>query len=225
VYTHTSHSLLFFVASTGHLSEYQILVRTQLEVFEATTNDIECNTQGRKKPVVMYQVGLRCCHCAMLPLRSRGRGAVYYPAKLLGIYQAAQNMALSHLSTTCPRLSPLQKDELHRLRDRRDNANGGKQYWADGCRALGIIETECNGLRFASRPLISVPSEPEISSEPTQQQEQQPAVESNEPVNATTITTITMSIPSNAVTESDRNVTIEPVPGGSGPKTSNTNLQ
>ena len=85
--------VLSMSCDTEQLSEYQILVRRQLEVFEATQEDVESNTQGRKKPVVLGQVGLRCRHCAAYPLRTRGRGAVYYPAKLFGIYQAAQNMA------------------------------------------------------------------------------------------------------------------------------------
>jgi hypothetical protein len=66
------------------LSEYQILVRRQLEIFEATQEDVESNTQGRKKQVVLGQIGIRCRHCAGFPLRQRGRGAVYYPAKLQG---------------------------------------------------------------------------------------------------------------------------------------------
>jgi hypothetical protein len=66
------------------LSEYQVLVRQQLEIFEAAPEDVESNTQGRKKQVVLGQVGLRCVHCAPFPVRARGRGAVYYPAKLNG---------------------------------------------------------------------------------------------------------------------------------------------
>ena len=42
------------------LSEYQILVRKQLEIFEATQEDVESNTQGRKKQVTLGQVGIRC---------------------------------------------------------------------------------------------------------------------------------------------------------------------
>jgi hypothetical protein len=38
------------------LSEYQMLVRKQLEVFEAQPEDVESNTQGRKKQVVLGQV-------------------------------------------------------------------------------------------------------------------------------------------------------------------------
>jgi hypothetical protein len=173
------------------LSEYQIMVRQQLELFEATANDIECNTQGRKKPVVLHQVGLRCFHCSYLPLRSRGRGAVYYPAKLQGIYQAAQNMALSHLITSCPKISPNMKNELNGLRERRDNANGGKQYWADGCRALGVIETENDGLRFSNRPLLPAPQPPPVSA-PTN--DDTTTTSTTTPTPAATVTTLTTAV-------------------------------
>ncbi|KAI2501160.1 hypothetical protein MHU86_13306 [Fragilaria crotonensis] len=130
-----------------HLSEYQIMVRKQLEVFEAQPEDVESNTQGRKKQVSLGQVGIRCKHCASLPLRQRGRGAVYYPAKLQGVYQAAQNMASSHLCESCQCIDEPLKAELRTLRERRDTASGGKQYWADGARALGLFEAD-DGLRL-----------------------------------------------------------------------------
>ena len=129
------------------LSEYQMLVRKQLEIFEAQPEDVESNTQGRKKQVISGQVGIRCRHCAGFPLRQRGRGAVYYPAKLNGVYQASQNMASSHLCESCQCIPPALKAELRGLRDRRDTASGGKQYWADGARAMGLHETE-DGLRL-----------------------------------------------------------------------------
>jgi hypothetical protein len=130
-----------------HLSEYQIMVRKQLEVFEAQPEDVESNTQGRKKQVALGQVGIRCKHCASLPLRQRGRGAVYYPAKLQGVYQAAQNMASSHLCESCQCIDDPLKMDLKTLRERRDTASGGKQYWADGARALGLYEAD-DGLRL-----------------------------------------------------------------------------
>ena len=129
-----------------HLSDYQRVIRRSLELFEAGPEDCESNTQGRKRAVVLGQVGLRCLHCSNLPIRSRGRGAVYYPARLMGIYQAAQNMAHSHLTKACQHIPVHVKEELINLRKRRDNASGGKQYWADGCRALGVYETETSGL-------------------------------------------------------------------------------
>jgi hypothetical protein len=73
-----------------HLSEYQIYVRKQLEIFEALQEDVESNTQGRKKQVVLGQVGIRCRHCTGFPLRQRGRGAVYYPTKLQGKWKVCR---------------------------------------------------------------------------------------------------------------------------------------
>lgn len=58
-------------------------------------------------------------------------------------------MAGSHLCQSCQQIPAQIKAELQRLRDRRDNASGGKQYWADGCVALGVYETE-QGLRLGS---------------------------------------------------------------------------
>jgi len=44
-------------------------------------------------------------------------------------------------------IPPSLKNELRGLRDRRDTASGGKQYWADGARAMGLYETE-DGLKL-----------------------------------------------------------------------------
>lgn len=57
-------------------------------------------------------------------------------------------MAGSHLCHSCQQIPPHVRSELCRLRDRRDNASGGKQYWADGCAALGVYETDGGGLRM-----------------------------------------------------------------------------
>jgi hypothetical protein len=171
-----------------HLSEYQILVRKQLEIFEAMPEDVESNTQGRKKQVALGQVGIRCKHCASLPLRQRGRGAVYYPAKLHGVYQAAQNMASSHLCESCQCISESLKRELKTLRERRDTASGGKQYWADGARALRLFEAE-DGLRMnreqqtqaVSHPIPTQQSLQQLQVQPQQQAQQQSQQQSQQP--------------------------------------------
>jgi hypothetical protein len=61
---------LYLSVDREMLSEYQLMVRQQLELFEAGAEDVESNTQGRKKQVVVGQVGLRCKHCAPFPLVS-----------------------------------------------------------------------------------------------------------------------------------------------------------
>jgi hypothetical protein len=138
---------------THQLSEYQISVRQQLDIFEAEQEDCESNIQGRKRQVIPGQAGIRCRHCSNLPLRLRGRGAVYYPLKLSGVYQAAQNMASSHLADCCSQIPDDIKQELRDLRHRRDTAFGGKKYWAEAGRASGLYETEeCLRLRPGAAP-------------------------------------------------------------------------
>jgi hypothetical protein len=64
------------------LSSYQCLVRQQVELFQATQQDIDANAQGRNRPIVLGQVGIRCRHCANLPPKARKSGAVYFPSKV-----------------------------------------------------------------------------------------------------------------------------------------------
>jgi hypothetical protein len=143
-----SSGITMWLPDDNHqLSEYQIAVRQQLEIFEAKQEDVESNIQGRKRQVFLGQAGIRCHHCSNLPLRQRRRGAVYYPVKLSGMYQAAQNMASSHLSDSCSQIPPGIKQRLRDLRHRRDTASGGKKYWAEAGRARGLYETE-EGLRL-----------------------------------------------------------------------------
>jgi len=141
---------LYISCDDDSLSDYQCLVRKNIELFEARREDVESNAQGRNRPIVMGQVGIRCGHCTMLPPKHRARGAVYYPAKLYGLYQAAQNMASSHLCEHCQHVPASIRAELLKLKDRKSSAGGGKKYWADGVRVLGVFEDE-DGLRFEKR--------------------------------------------------------------------------
>jgi hypothetical protein len=141
---------LFLNSDTAALSAYQCLVRKQIELFEAGTVDVESNAQGRNRPIVLGQVGIRCRHCSHLNPRERSRGATYYPAQLQGLYQACQNLSLTHLATHCQLIPGEIRSELEQLRKRKSSAGGGKKYWADAAKVLGVYE-DGDGLRFASR--------------------------------------------------------------------------
>lgn len=65
-----------------NLSPYQRLAREQIEIFQALPSDVEANAQGRNRPIVPGQVGIRCKHCAHLPHKQRKSGAVYFPSKV-----------------------------------------------------------------------------------------------------------------------------------------------
>lgn len=127
----------------SNLSEYQCLIREQICLFAATQADIDSSAQGRNRPIVLQQVGIRCRHCASLPASRRSRGAVYYPAKLSGLYQAAQNMTLNHFTTSCQSMPQELREEILRLKQRKSYVlGGGKGYWARGGQIRNIIEID-----------------------------------------------------------------------------------
>jgi hypothetical protein len=139
------------------LSPYQCLVRRQIEIFEATEADIHTTAQGRNRPIVMGQIGIRCIHCGRLPVEKRARGAVYFPSTLLSTYQTAQNMANTHLIKDCFEIPNAVREDLVRIRLRENSESkntrksafgGGRGYWASGLRAQGVLETHDRRLRF-----------------------------------------------------------------------------
>lgn len=133
---------LYMSCDDEDLSPYQCLVRKQIELFEAEEVDAETNARGRNRPIVVGQVGIRCKHCKELPPRKRARAAIYYPSKLDRLYQAGQTMASVHLGQHCNHIPPHIRAELARLRESKSAALGGKKYWSDGARALGVTEDD-----------------------------------------------------------------------------------
>jgi hypothetical protein len=133
---------LYISRDEDTLSEYQCVARKQIEFFEASWDDVESNVQGRNKPIILGQVGIRCRHCTMLPPMHRARGAIYYPTKLHGIYQACQNMTSSHLLEHCLHVPDNIRDELLKLKDRKKSIGGGKKYWGEAAAFVGVYEDE-----------------------------------------------------------------------------------
>lgn len=125
------------------LSDHQILLRKQIEYFEAGAQEVESITHGRRREIQIGQVGIRCKHCAALPPRNRPKGSVYYPATLRALYQAAQNMAASHFTGSCEMIGQDLKSQFQTLQGAKASAgHGGKRYWSDCARAIGLVETE-----------------------------------------------------------------------------------
>ncbi|CAJ1966260.1 unnamed protein product [Cylindrotheca closterium] len=149
-------TVVFMECDRESLSDYQCLLRKQIELFEASAQDVQWNAQGRNKPIVLGQVGIRCRWCANLPTWSRSRGAVYYSATLDGLYQAAQNMAKNHICKNCRYIPADASQELTSLRECKRRASGGKKYWAEGAKVLGVYECE-DGLRFKNSKTPVVP--------------------------------------------------------------------
>jgi hypothetical protein len=177
---HVPGFTLYMKCDDENISRYQCLVRQQIELFAASEEDIDSNAQGRNKPIVLGQVGIRCRHCSKIPPRHRTRGATYYPAKLTGLYQAAQNMASAHLCNHCQHIPDALRRNLIALRDRKSSAGGGKQYWADGVRVLGVIESDGVLLLGPSRHIGDMSNEPSDADKQTvKEKHKNPARESD----------------------------------------------
>jgi hypothetical protein len=139
---------LYVARDEEALSEYQRLVRKQIEVFEAQPQDVSTNAQGRVRHIVIGQVGIRCRHCSSIPLQERRKGAVYYPTRLDGVYQAAQHIAKAHLPDQCQHISEEIRQELSRLCEcTRSSVGGGKMYWSTTISSQGVLEDQ-DRLRF-----------------------------------------------------------------------------
>lgn len=140
--------ILYMPCDDAVISPYQCLARQQMELFEAQEVDVEAGAQGRNRGIVLGQVGIRCKHCSHLYPRRRTKSSTFYPSKLKSIYQTAQNMANTHLTQTCLYIPKSIKEKLLKLsQDKKTSAGGGKEYWSDGARILGVYETE-SLLRF-----------------------------------------------------------------------------
>jgi hypothetical protein len=58
-------------------------------------------------------------------------------------------MASSHFCDSCNNIDPYVKAELKAYQlGKSSSGHGGKQYWADSARILGVMETENVGLCF-----------------------------------------------------------------------------
>jgi hypothetical protein len=64
------------------------------------------------------------------------------------LYQAAQNIANSHIAKDCHAVDQEIRDKLLRLQTKKSAPGGGKKYWSDAAKKLGVYEDDNNGLRF-----------------------------------------------------------------------------
>jgi hypothetical protein len=133
------------------LSDHQYFLRQQIEAFQATEDDVMTHTRGRNKPIHVGQVGIRCRHCAHLPVSRRQKGSTYFPSNKLGIYQAAQNMSTAHiqcgLCSEMPEEIKMKFIEVMSAQQSHCSSGAGRPYWAQSATQLGLLNTE-EGIRF-----------------------------------------------------------------------------
>ena len=138
---------LFIESDTKVMSEYQCLIRQQIEAFTADQDDVQFHISKMSKAINVGRVGIRCRHCAALPQYYRAKGAVYYPKDLNSLYQFGQNLVKNHLLAFCKTLPDDIKAKMETLRHERRRGKGGREHWASSAKQLGIDEDD-TGLYF-----------------------------------------------------------------------------
>jgi hypothetical protein len=128
------------------LTQFQVFLRQHIEAFAATSEDVSSRVRGRHKQVRLHQVGIQCRHCAHMPPRQRGKGAVYFPSSTMGLYQGAQNMSSTHLQCgLCPEMPQSTKTAFAQLLGTKTagtSSAGGRAYWARCALQMGLVDTE-----------------------------------------------------------------------------------
>mmetsp|Transcript_50707 Transcript_50707/g.56623 ORF Transcript_50707/g.56623 Transcript_50707/m.56623 type:complete len:1254 (+) Transcript_50707:116-3877(+) len=123
------------------LSETLCIVRENVEVFQATMEDVEAPAPGRKHAVTVEQVGLRCIHCRHTTRSSeRVKRAVCYPSSIKRIYRTVIDMKLDHF-LHCKFVPQNLKDTLQALKANNTRSTGTTmQYFIRAASTLGMVD-------------------------------------------------------------------------------------
>mmetsp|Transcript_6191 Transcript_6191/g.15323 ORF Transcript_6191/g.15323 Transcript_6191/m.15323 type:complete len:691 (+) Transcript_6191:209-2281(+) len=150
------HSSLLLLAEEGddlHLNPLHVFVRKQIEVFAATATELAQPAPGRKQPIQMHQVGLRCIHCRNnLSKKAKVKRAVCYPSTVARIYHSVSDMKFDHFSH-CRHLPPDVRQAFEALKE--DGKNQSKscisknkvqsifstpQYYRESAARKGLVD-------------------------------------------------------------------------------------
>lgn len=128
-----------------YLSPLVCLMRSQLEVFSATTEDIRrrATIGGIAPPIRLGQVGIRCVHCKDAPHAEQAKGSSSYPTSLRVVYQTVRNWQRYHFGH-CQHISPGVRDayDRHMSGKRCHSSRSSQEYWVDSCRKMGLADVQ-----------------------------------------------------------------------------------
>jgi hypothetical protein len=125
-----------------------------VEVFVATAEDVAAPCMGKRNPVSVNQVGIRCPYCSPERMganetidvaRARENGVVY-PSLISRIYNSSINLLQRHLRS-CAFVPPEILARYEELKSSNARSGASKKYWADSATRLGLIDTP-DGIRL-----------------------------------------------------------------------------
>ena len=171
-----------------------------VEVFTASEAEVAAPSKGKRKPIQVGQVGIRCPHCHSADnTKARERGSVYYPTTIASIYNATMNLLQRHLhSCTAVPGDIMRRYETLKADDARSGTS--KRYWIESALSLGLVDTH-QGIRFSA---LEPPPLPSLT------RPQESLVESTRGQSARRNSNDFFSSSSNAVTDDGKPNTEEP---------------
>ena len=138
----TPGQTLYRPSDDDWLSPQLCLVRSQMEAFAAQTQDVKerRSAGGSIVPPEVGQVGLRCRHCAHVPLKLRTKGSVLYPKSVRAIHMAMRNFQRHHL-LSCRYMPDSVKTKYSAIKNKAVQSKKDSYiYLAQSCKEMGIIE-------------------------------------------------------------------------------------
>lgn len=134
------------------LSDNDCFVRNNIEVFTANQKDVERAAADRKYPIKLGQVGIRCVHCAMAS-GGANSGAVSYPYSISGIYESVREFQRLHL-VNCQHIPQDVKVKSEKLVGASSSLSSVlRRYYVQAARALGLFDTQDDGVRAGGKPI------------------------------------------------------------------------
>jgi hypothetical protein len=127
------------------------------EVFVATSADVEAPCMGKRSPVSVGQVGIRCPYCSPKNddahaagmgydvARARENGVVF-PSIVSRIYNATINLLQRHLRT-CSFVPPAVLAKYDELKASNARSGASKKYWVESALRMGLYDTP-DGIRL-----------------------------------------------------------------------------
>ena len=145
---------------SNFLNPLHVFIRNQIEVFTATTTELAQPAPGRKQPIQLNQVGLRCIHCRHLPNQKRVKRATCYPSSVGRVYHSVSDMKFDHFSN-CTELPAEARKTFGYLKadgkrgsghNNKDNKKSPKtsrkghssstaQYYQDSASRMGMVDS------------------------------------------------------------------------------------
>jgi hypothetical protein len=155
------------------LNPLHAFVRKQIEIFTATRAEMAQPAPGRKNPIQLHQVGLRCIHCRDLPVKDKGKRAVCYPSSVGRVYHSVSDMKFDHFGA-CKGIPDKVRARFNELKEGSKKkpektatmkshgcSSSTAQYYHDSARQLGMMDNRAGV--FMADPEVASRHEPQVN--------------------------------------------------------------